>query len=134
MIFNGEVWYDVTRKEIEDLESVDRMFLNQLMGIPKTAPMEAVYLELGIMPIRMIIKQRRLKYLYYLLKRKSNQMISHFFLAQSNNPSPGDWTETVKKDMEDVGIDLEKEDIKNMSKHSYEKLVKEKSNYMLSHR
>ena len=45
MIYSGEVWYNLTKSDIAELENVDRMFLNKLMGIPRSTLKEAVYLE-----------------------------------------------------------------------------------------
>ena len=67
MIYSGEVWYNLTKSDIAELENVDRMFLNKLMGIPRSTPKEAVYLELSIQRIEIILMKRRLMYLKYLL-------------------------------------------------------------------
>ena len=79
MLFNREIWYNLTRNDVKELENVDRMFLNYLMKSKLTTPKEAIYLELSILPIQMILKQRRMNYLYYLLQTKENSMLGDFF-------------------------------------------------------
>ena len=118
--------YGTTKSDIAELENVDRMFLNKLMGIPRSTPKEAVYLELSIQRIEIILMKRRLMYLKYLLSRNPESMLGRFFRVQWNNPCRGDWTEMVRKDLLDLKILLSIEEIKEMSKTEYERLIKEK--------
>ena len=55
-------------------------------------------------------------------------MLSQFFYTQLTNPSKGDWTETVKGNLEEYGIALDFELLKLKSKESFKKLVKKKAN------
>ena len=55
-----------------------------------------LYLETGTIPIRFIIKQRRLNYLHNLLTRKENELISKVYFAQKRKTSKNDWAKTVK--------------------------------------
>ena len=54
-------------------------------------------------------------------------MINQFFRAQWYNPTRGDWTETVKADLEDFEIPIDLEMIKSKSKEVFKKLVKKKA-------
>ena len=51
-------------------------------------------------------------------------MLSTFFSTQWNNPSRGDWSEQIKVDLNDFGIDCNFEEIKSKSKDSFKQLVK----------
>ena len=51
-------------------------------------------------------------------------MIYQFFTAQWLNPTRGDWTETVKGDLEDFNIPIKLEEIKKKSKESFKNEVK----------
>ena len=44
---NGEVWYGMTKEEINKLEDLDISLLRRLLGVPLTVAKEALYLELG---------------------------------------------------------------------------------------
>ena len=46
-------------------------------------------------------------------------------MAQLTDPSHNDWVSQVLKDLEDLSIELEVEEIKSMKKHFYKKIVKE---------
>ena len=58
------------------------------------------------MPISVTIKARRIKYLHYLINLEDKEMLYQFFIVQWNNPTKGDWTETVKVDMADLEIPI----------------------------
>ena len=80
MLFNTEAWYNITISELELLETIDLLFLRQLLGAPKGTPKEMFYLELGIIPFRDIIRARRLNFLHPLspLSSESPLTVSFF--------------------------------------------------------
>ena len=51
-------------------------------------------------------------------------MISIFFSTQWNNPCRGDWSEQIKIDLKDFGIDCNFDEIRSKSKDSFKHLVK----------
>ena len=127
ILTNAEVWYSLTKEEIKKFEDLDRMLLRKLLNVPYSTPSEAFYLELGIIPIGVIIKARRINYLHYILTRKENEMLYTFFKTQWHNETPGDWTQQIKLDLEDLGIPCNFEYIKSKSINSFKKLVKTKA-------
>ena len=70
VLFNCEAWYNLTKTELNLLESVDLSFLRAIFKAPKATPIEMFYLELGILPLREIVRKRRLGFLHYILKQK----------------------------------------------------------------
>ena len=68
ILTNAEVWYGIKQSEIDELEEVDKLLLRRVLGAPESSCIESLYLELGLVPIRVIIKARRVKYLHYLTK------------------------------------------------------------------
>ena len=124
---NSEVWYGLTKSDISEFEDLDRLLLRRILKAPISTPQEALYLELGLIPIGIIIQAKRIKFLHYLLSRKETEMIHQFFTAQWFNPSRGDWTETVKLDLEEFDIPVNLEEIKAKSKYTFKKEVKERA-------
>ena len=57
-----------------------------------------LYLELGVVPIRYIIKERRLNFLWYILNEDEEAMISMVLKKQLETTVIGDWGDTCKKD------------------------------------
>ena len=55
MLWNVETWYNISETELNDIESVDKMLLKRILGVPISTPIRFLYLELGITPLRYII-------------------------------------------------------------------------------
>ena len=109
---NSESWYNLTESDIREIEKVDESLIRRMVaGHSKTA-LELLYLEFGLVPIRFLLKARRIMFLNYILHEKEETLMRDFYDAQNSKPVRGDWTLTVKKDMEDLDI---KEDIENTS-------------------
>ena len=51
MLINSETWVNVTDADIEELESVDRVLLRQMLQTPKSTPIPSLYVDLGCTPI-----------------------------------------------------------------------------------
>ena len=82
MLFNSEAWYNLTETELNLLETIDLQFLRQLLKAPKGTPKEMLFLELGCMPYRDIIRERRLGFLHYILNEDQESMVNRFFHTQ----------------------------------------------------
>ena len=126
ILTNTEVWYNLNKNEVEEFESLDKLFFRRLLEVPLTTPGEAFYLELGALPISVVIKARRINYLRTILTRKSGMLYS-FFLTQWHNPCRGDWTEQVKEDLSDFGIPCSFDFIEKKSKDAFKNYVKIKA-------
>ena len=122
ILVNSEVWYGLTEKNINDLENIDKMLLRKITGAHSKTPIEFLYLEMGCIPLKYIIKSRRIMYFHYLLNRNEDDMIFKFLNAQMKNPKKNDWYIDLKKDMETLNIDLSCEQLKKMSKKDCPKL------------
>ena len=96
-----------------------------LQGHSKT-PIELLYLETGTVPIRYIIKARRLTYLRNILTKNKNELISRVYYAQKRKPVRDDWFLTVKHDLEELDIQLSETELISMSKYKFKKFIKAK--------
>ena len=126
MLFNSEAWYNLTDSELNLLETVDLMLLRGILKTPKSTPKEMMYLELGLLPFREIIRKRRLNFLSYILKENKDSMVYKFFECQRLNKTKKDWVTTISKDMEILNIDITFENIRNMKKILFTNMVKRK--------
>ena len=89
-----------------------------------SVPGEGLFLEMGICPMSWILKARRVVFLHYLVTLSEEQMLSRFFWAQWKNPVRGDWTETVKKDLQDLEMNVDLDQIRKIKKEPFKSLVK----------
>ena len=100
--------------------------LRRILECPAATPKEMFYLELGVSPIRIIIKSRRLNFLQYILKESHDSMIHAFLMAQLSDPTRLDWGEAVLKNKAEFDISLSLQEIKLMSEMSFKGLVQKK--------
>ena len=63
-------------------------------------------------------------FLHYLVSLNKDEMLSKFFVAQWNNPVKHDWTVTVQKDLEELGLNFELSQIKAFKKEKFADIVK----------
>ena len=52
VLFNSEVWYNLTQYNIEDLEDLDKSLLRRVMSTQISCLISGIYLELGLVPLR----------------------------------------------------------------------------------
>ena len=88
---------------------------------------ESIYLELGLVPISVIIKLRRVMYLHYLANLKKGEMLYEVFKTQCQYPRKDDWTETMRADLTELGLNPNLEHLRSISKNSFKRLFKHKS-------
>ena len=127
MLTNAEVWYGIKKTEIDELEMVDKLLIRRIFGAPESACIESLYLELGVIPIGIIIKARRITYLHYLVRLEEKEMLSKVFKIQWKYPVKDDWILQVQQDLKDFGIVLNLEEIRGKSPYTFKKHVKIKS-------
>ena len=67
LLSNCEAWYNITKKEITELESVDETLLRKIFSAHSKTPVETLYFESGNTPVRFILMSRRLNFLKYIV-------------------------------------------------------------------
>ena len=127
LVFNSEVWYNVKDKQISKLEQIDQMFFRKLLNLPRSAPREGMYIECGKLPVRFILKTRRLMFFWHVLNKDKHEILYKFLSAQQLSSSRTDWIRQVRKDMSEIKLEISDGEIKNMSKEIFKKIVKPKS-------
>ena len=73
ILTNAEIWYSFSESEVREFESLDRILLRKILQVPVSTPKEAYYLELGILPIGVIVKARRINYYYHYLVTRGDR-------------------------------------------------------------
>ena len=126
LLQNAGTWLRLSKENIQKLESIDLMFLRKLLRTPISTPKAGLYLETGCVPLRYIIKKRRIMYLHHILTRNDDALISRVFWAQVGRPGKGDWCQVVREDLNDIGLSqLSFEDIPTKSTEELKKLVED---------
>ena len=99
LVYNSEVWYNVSDDQLSKLEQIDEMWFRKLFSLAKSAPKEGLYMECGKMPIRFIVMMRRILYLWNILQRNEDELVNRFLSAQQIWTSKKDWIQQVRKNM-----------------------------------
>ena len=123
---NADIWYGMDGNTLKELEDLDRSMIRKAFNCPISTPKEAGHLELGILPLSCIVKERRLVYLQYILKSDHSGMLYKFFVAQWEDETKNDWTKNVKCDLKDLDIKLTLEYIQTLSTWAFKNLIKRK--------
>ena len=123
MLCNSECWYNVTKAELDLLETIDVQFLRRTLKVPKSTPKEMLYLELGCVPFRQLIQKRRILFLHYILIESKDSLIYRFLQCQLLNRKENDWITQVLTDIQDLKLDLNLEDLKTMKKSKLKNML-----------
>ena len=129
MLFNAEAWYDLSSSELDLLETIDVSLLKQLLRAPRGTPKEMFYLELGCIPFREIVREKRLRFLHYILNEEPMSLVHRVFKSQMENRTKNDWVTTVLLDLQWLGIsNISMEEIRNMKKSVCVNMIKKRIN------
>ena len=126
ILYACETYYHLKENEIRQLERIEENFMRQLLRTKKSCPIMQLYLELGQVPARFDIIKLRLYFLKYILQQAPESSVAKMYQLQLENPKRGDWASTAKKNLQDLNINLSNEEIRNMSKSTYIKLIRNK--------
>jgi hypothetical protein len=82
-----------------------------------------LYLEMGCVPFKYIVARRRLNFLHYILNEDDSSLIHQVLKSQSEQPVKDDWYLSVVKDLEEFQLDMNFEEIKQLSSFSFHTIV-----------
>ena len=89
-----------------------------------SAPRHLLYLELGIIPARFVIKLRKVMHLKHILSQHEDSLIKKVFNAQIKSPTKGDWASEVINVLNELEIKKDMKELTDMSKNELSKIVK----------
>ena len=116
VIYACETWTNLTKKNINDLERLQKDALTLINGLPKSTPYDGLIYECGLMPMEYRIKEKRLLYLQKILKMNENRMTKMVYDEQKRLNFPNCWYEEVMNDLNTLNITLNEKEIGNLSK------------------
>ena len=126
MLCSSEALHGITNTHIAQLESVDTMLFKSVFQAPFSTPIAAYYLETGAIPIRYVLIGRRLMYLWTILQKNEEELVSKVFRAQKMFPVKDDFVNQIEEDKEEIGLLLSDSEIMIMKKNKFKNLVKDK--------
>ena len=124
VLFNCQAWSNLTSQDLKKLNTLQCSFLKKLLNIRRSTSNSFVLLELGVLPIESEIHLRQLSFLHHIINLPEEDPVKKLFRMMESLPEYPNWLYGVKILLRTYSINLTEEQIKNMSKHSYKKLVK----------
>ena len=106
---------------IEKLTILDNCLMRYILGAHSKVPTEMLFLETAAIPIKYVIKCRRMIYLKEILDRKDNEIINKIYYTQKANPLKGDWWLLVQEDFNFICENINEDFIINMKTVEYKK-------------
>ena len=128
ILYSCETYYNLSEVQIRQIERIEEGFLRQILKTQRGCPIVQLYLEIGLVPARFEIQRLRLLYLKTILQQSVTSMAYKFFNLQIEQPTRGDWASTCLKDLAELKIEESLEEIKQMTKSKFNKLLKKRIN------
>ena len=101
---NMETWPNFTSSRIEMFERVEQAFLRKILQAHSKTPIECLYLELGLIPLRFHLMKRRIMHLSTIIQRPYNEITKQVILCQKEYMYEGEVYTQTKKDMNYLSI------------------------------
>ena len=127
LLLNSEAWVNYTDRDLRILEQCDEMLLTKVLDCDANTSNALKYLDLGIVPIRYEVMKRKLAFLQYILLQDKESMMFQVLKATEENPTKNDFVLTCQRYLKALEIDLTFDQISEMSKLSFKRLLKQKT-------
>ena len=108
ILYAAETYYNMTEKQLRELERIEEGFLRKLLKTSKSCPIVILYLSVGIIPARFQIMKMRLMFLKDILNENEQSMIRKFYELQLQKPTKGDWASTFAENIKQMKINQQK--------------------------
>ena len=126
ILFSIETFFNLNNNHIKLLEDCDLYLWRKLFTSPLTTPYESFFIETSSIPLRFTIMGRKFMYLWTLLRKPNDELVSRVFHAQNDIEISNSWVSKIKKDLREYDIFLSFQDIQNHSKSEFKSLVSSK--------
>ena len=99
MLCNAEAWYNTTKEDIQMMEKIYEQLLRKMLKAPSKTDKEMLFLELGCVPLRLILRSKIVIFLQYILNQPDESLLKRVFVEQMSSPSRNDWVYLIGQDM-----------------------------------
>ena len=127
MLTNIESWINITKVNIEKLEQPDTSLLKKVLSSEGNPCKSFMMLELGVIPVRYVVMQKRMQFLHYLLQESTESMLRKVFDALKDDSRKGDFVNLSNQDRKELNINYTDIEIENSSKSQWKKIIKSKT-------
>ena len=128
LVSSTETWYGVSDQHYKKLEEIDEMFMTKILELPQSVPKLSLYAECGRIPLRFVIQKKRLMFWWDIMHKDENELLFKFYSAQKLRPVKNDYVLQIKKDLGDIQWEISENEVKQMSKTKFKKIMENKVN------
>ena len=129
LIYNCESWSNLNSENYAMLQKSQLTFLRRVMELPRSVPTDALFLEMGIWPIRFEIEFRQLTYLKRIIDRDQNDPVYQLYQEMLKYSSEKHWANNILDLRRKYNLPLKDENISNRSKPVWKSIVKRQIQY-----
>ena len=123
----SETW-SLTNKEYNEMNKMELWALKRMFGLPPTTPTPAVVFATGTLYAEIRVKKRQLIYLQKVLQKEEGHWAKEILqVLRQNNIG---WVQNVEKTLEDWGLEIEWDSIKNKSRMKWKEEVEQAAEKM----
>ena len=124
LLVNSETWNNITKDNMQDLETIQSKAIKRLLKIPYSTPNKGLLNELGLLSVENEIIKRKIMYMHHIINGK-NQLLKDILQQQTKLPG-STWIENTKNEMINLDLGTDFEEISKISKYQMRKIVTEK--------
>ena len=124
LLYSIETLYNLTEKEIRDIEKIEEDYLRRLYSSVKTCPISQLYLDSGVYPLRYDIMKIQILFYYYIMNEKKDSLIYKFLEAQKQYPVKGDWYTLFQSSMKSLELNISDNEFQDLTKNQLKTILK----------
>ena len=124
-LLNMETWPNCTTERIEAFEKVEQSYFRKILHAHSKTPIEAIYLELGVLPLRYHLMRKRILYFKDIMERDEGELTKQIIVTQMELCNHGDFYAQVQRDMSI--LDISEDDILTKSKEQLKSIISQKT-------
>ena len=103
-LVNMETWPNCTTSRMEPFERIEQMFFKKILKAHSKTPIESIYLELGVIPLRFQLMKRRILYFHLIMQRSDDEITKQIVCIQKYDCLEGDFYAQTKQDLDALSI------------------------------
>ena len=123
LIHNCESWSNMPPKDYKALQSARLLYLWNVMEVSRATPTVALFLELGILPIRFEIEKRQLFFFKRLLDKDKNDPVQSVSFEQLKYVAEQNWANYIQDLRHTYNLPLSDDNVRQMTLEQWKVFV-----------
>jgi hypothetical protein len=121
-LVSGLTGFKITEAEVTKIDTIERNILRNYLNLPQSSPKVALYVEFGVLPIKMELFKRKMMMWNRANRAESNNLIKDVIKEQVKKMLP--WFQQIVLIGEELGLDIVQG--RKMEKNKWKNMVRKK--------